>query len=114
LRVVPDLCESIDYAEVQGVLFPRVAVSTPLSLALTCLLKLPILVALARFHENEGFDHQSCNAFDLPVHGENPRSDGADAEACSITVQDPDQGTGGDGMPACLSGALALIFTIGT
>jgi hypothetical protein len=23
---VPDLCESIDYAEVQGVLFPRVAV----------------------------------------------------------------------------------------
>ncbi|KLO10413.1 kinase-like protein [Schizopora paradoxa] len=25
LRVVPDLCESIDYAEVQGVLFPRVA-----------------------------------------------------------------------------------------
>ncbi|KAF8184949.1 kinase-like protein [Mycena galopus ATCC 62051] len=26
LRCVPDLCESIDYAEVQGVLFPRVAV----------------------------------------------------------------------------------------
>lgn len=26
LKVVPDLCESIDYAEVQGVLFPRVAV----------------------------------------------------------------------------------------
>ena len=26
LRTVPDLCESIDYAEVQGVLFPRVAV----------------------------------------------------------------------------------------
>ncbi|GBE82382.1 other/SCY1 protein kinase [Sparassis latifolia] len=25
LKVVPDLCESIDYAEVQGVLFPRVA-----------------------------------------------------------------------------------------
>ena len=28
LKVVPDLCETIDYAEVQGVLFPRVAVST--------------------------------------------------------------------------------------
>lgn len=29
LKVVPDLCETIDYAEVQGVLFPRVAVSVP-------------------------------------------------------------------------------------
>lgn len=27
LSAVPGLCESIDYAEVQGVLFPRVAVS---------------------------------------------------------------------------------------
>jgi SCY1-like protein 2 len=27
LQTVPDLCETIDYAEVQGVLFPRVAVS---------------------------------------------------------------------------------------
>lgn len=27
---MPDLCETIDYAEVQGVLFPRVAVSPPL------------------------------------------------------------------------------------
>lgn len=26
MKVVPDLCETIDYAEVQGVLFPRVAV----------------------------------------------------------------------------------------
>jgi len=26
LKAVPDLCETIDYAEVQGVLFPRVAV----------------------------------------------------------------------------------------
>lgn len=26
LKSVPDLCETIDYAEVQGVLFPRVAV----------------------------------------------------------------------------------------
>lgn len=26
LKAVPSLCESIDYAEVQGVLFPRVAV----------------------------------------------------------------------------------------
>jgi hypothetical protein len=27
LNVVPDLCETIDYAEVSNVLFPRVAVS---------------------------------------------------------------------------------------
>lgn len=27
LKTVPNLCETIDYAEVQGVLFPRVAVS---------------------------------------------------------------------------------------
>lgn len=26
MKVVPDLCETIDYAEVQGVVFPRVAV----------------------------------------------------------------------------------------
>lgn len=26
LKAVPELCETIDYAEVQGVLFPRVAV----------------------------------------------------------------------------------------
>jgi len=29
LKVVPGLCETIDYAEVQGVLFPRVAVCFP-------------------------------------------------------------------------------------
>lgn len=27
LKAIPDLCETIDYAEVQGILFPRVAVS---------------------------------------------------------------------------------------
>lgn len=29
LNSVPDLCETIDYAEVQGVIFPRVAVRSP-------------------------------------------------------------------------------------
>ena len=29
LKVIPDLCDTIDYAEVQGVLFPRVAVGSP-------------------------------------------------------------------------------------
>jgi SCY1-like protein 2 len=31
LKAVPDLCETIDYAEVQGILFPRVAVRISLS-----------------------------------------------------------------------------------
>lgn len=50
LKVVPDLCETIDYAEVQGVLFPRVAVSAFSSGTVKCLLMLSILVTLARFH----------------------------------------------------------------
>lgn len=86
MRVVPDLCESIDYAEVQGVLFPRVAVSMLLSPIPTCLLDLPTLVVLARFHENEDFDCQSSDALDLPDHGEDPRSDRVDAEARSIAI----------------------------
>jgi len=44
LKVVPDLCETIDYAEVQGVLFPRVAVSPLSSGAVKSLLMLSILV----------------------------------------------------------------------
>lgn len=31
LKAVPDLCETIDYAEVQSVLFPRVAVRSSLA-----------------------------------------------------------------------------------
>lgn len=36
LKVVPNLCETIDYAEVQGVIFPRVAVSVVLVDGYTC------------------------------------------------------------------------------
>ena len=41
LKVVPDLCETIDYAQVQGVLFPRVAVCTSFSTTMRVLLTLP-------------------------------------------------------------------------
>ena len=34
LGVVPNLCETIDYAEVSGVLFPRVAVCLDLKIAI--------------------------------------------------------------------------------
>ena len=44
LKVVPDLCETIDYAEVQGVLFPRVAVSTLSSSTVKSLLMFSVLV----------------------------------------------------------------------
>lgn len=44
LKVVPDLCETIDYAEVQGVLFPRVAVSKLFSGTVKGLLTLSALV----------------------------------------------------------------------
>lgn len=71
LKVVPDLCETIDYAEVQGVLFPRVAVSISLSLTPGYLLKLSTLIGLARFHKNEDFERQSGNPFDLLDYGEN-------------------------------------------
>ena len=72
LKVVPDLCETIDYAEVQGVLFPRVAVSTLSSSSVKSLLMLSILVTSARFHKNEDFEREGGHAFDLPDHGENP------------------------------------------
>jgi len=72
LKVVPDLCETIDYAEVQGVLFPRVAVSILFSGTVRYLLTLPTLVILARLHENEDFECESGHAFDLLDHGENP------------------------------------------
>lgn len=70
--MVPDLCETIDYAEVQGVLFPRVAVSILFSDAMKDFLMFPALVTVARFHKNEGFKHESGNTFDLFYHGENP------------------------------------------
>lgn len=41
LKVVPDLCETIDYAEVQGVLFPRVAVGGLFSGCVGVLLTVP-------------------------------------------------------------------------
>lgn len=36
LNAVPDLCETIDYAEVSNVLFPRVAVSSVFSHPSVC------------------------------------------------------------------------------
>jgi len=106
--VVPGLCETIDYAEVQGVLFPRVAVCKLFSSAGKGLLKHPTPVTLARFHKNEGFEREGGHTFDILDHGENPRSDGSDAEACSPAFQDPDERAVSDGMA---SRSPMLMFT---
>ena len=69
LAVVPDLCETIDYAEVQGVLFPRVAVSPSWS---TLFLAETESVNIARLHEDTHLVRQGRNIGDLPSHGQYP------------------------------------------
>lgn len=69
LNAVPGLCDTIDYAEVQGVLFPRVAV------------RLNRFVAnheadirpSAGVHENPDIDGEGGHFDHLPVHGKNSR-----------------------------------------
>jgi hypothetical protein len=57
LRSVPDLCETIDYAEVQGVLFPRVAVRDFISMVFAIA---EMLCKLVGIHEDKDPDRQSC------------------------------------------------------
>lgn len=70
LKVVPDLCDTIDYAEVQGVLFPRVAVrylsQWSRSEALTILMDLS-----AGIHENKDLVSQSHDPANTSQHGQN-------------------------------------------
>ena len=54
LGVVPGLCESIDYAEVQSVLFPRVAVRFYMLFSWPCTDD-----TIDRFHENTHSDRES-------------------------------------------------------
>lgn len=101
LKVVPDLCETIDYAEVQGVLFPRVAVSIFGRLGYLQRIFNPAfrtLEILARFHKDKDPERESGNPFYLLGHGQNPRSGDPDTEACPVAFQDPDQRAGSDGM----------------
>lgn len=64
--MVPGLCETIDYNEVQSVLFPRVAVrSFPLEEYL-----LLNSSGVACFHQNYHFERQSQHSSVFPQHGE--------------------------------------------
>jgi hypothetical protein len=70
LKVVPDLCETIDYAEVQGVLFPRVAVSRNFNFHY---ISPPTgFLRAACIHEDPNLNRQSGDSRHLPCDGENP------------------------------------------
>ena len=73
LKAVPNLCETIDYAEVQGVLFPRVAVSYSYSFTPD---KTANKYAVARLHKNPHTLRQSCYTGHLFLYGQDSRSGG--------------------------------------
>jgi hypothetical protein len=66
LKMVPDLCDTIDYAEVQGVLFPRVAVRYS---RLECSAS-QVDFSIACIHQNPHPDRKSCDAGYLLGNGE--------------------------------------------
>ena len=70
LNVVPDLCETIDYAEVSNVLFPRVAVSCEILIYEYCC----TLHRTVGIHQNENIDREGRYAGDVPQYGKDPRS----------------------------------------
>jgi SCY1-like protein 2 len=72
LGVVPGLCESIDYAEVQGVLFPRVAVGLPI-----CPTIISPTMMIARFYQNAHSVRESSHSRYILKHGQNARSGNA-------------------------------------
>jgi hypothetical protein len=69
LNAVPSLCETIDYAEVQGVLFPRVAVRLPLRLVFIDVDEGYLAVGV---YQNPNIGRQSGNPNHLSGHGKNP------------------------------------------
>ena len=72
LKVVPDLCDTIDYAEVQGVLFPRVAVS-PRSQSSSADAELIASVPFsAGIYKDKNPVGQGHDPADVPQHGQNP------------------------------------------
>jgi hypothetical protein len=105
LQAVPDLCESIDYAEVQGVLFPRVAVRANI----TSLIPPHLTQVLACVYENASIDRQSGDPDNVPEHGEDLRPgvlypfpvwtlpdvryvDEFDSETRPVALKNPDEG----------------------
>lgn len=88
---MPNLCETIDYAEVQGVLFPRVAVSSPMEVV-TCRSS-SRLRCTACLYEDAHIVRQSRHVGDVPPHGWDSRPVELDTEAGTAVVPDTDEGT---------------------
>ena len=65
LNAVPDLCETIDYAEVSNVLFPRVAVSSVFSHPSVC----PLKTFSVGVHQNKDTFRENRNFNNLYEHG---------------------------------------------
>lgn len=74
LKAVPQLCESIDYAEVQGVLFPRVAVRIILLHTSAYALRkwYSIVTSTACIHEDTHIICKSGYPYHFPHDGEDP------------------------------------------
>lgn len=70
--MVPDLCESIDYAEVQGALFPRVAVCCN-DIIVSNKWEILTRVVIACVYEDTHSLGESSDTRDVPVHGQNAR-----------------------------------------
>lgn len=66
LEVVPNLCETIDYAEVSGVLFPRVAVCLDLNtIIVEC-----THVSVVSVYQDQTALGEGCHIGHLPEYGE--------------------------------------------
>lgn len=79
LNAVPDLCETVDYAEVAGTLFPRVAVSHVLS-------RLTLLSLTTLFAEGLHRDTDTVCQNRDPQHVSN---DGQDARSSALNLAQP-------------------------
>lgn len=66
LGVVPNLCETIDYAEVSGVLFPRVAVCP----VLKAIIMERTHVSIVGIYEDQTTIGEGCYTGHLPEYGE--------------------------------------------
>jgi len=65
LKCVPELCESIDYAEVQSVLFPRVAVCLNIASRLS-----PLTVGTVGLYQDSDPECEGCHACYIFGHGQ--------------------------------------------
>jgi len=115
LKVVPDLCETIDYAEVSNVLFPRVAVSyknliheyrqtlhVQLVFTKTRILTVKVATLVTFLSMVKTLDQVCCSSISLFHNIHLSTADKPDAKASAATVKNPDKG-------ACCYGEVHLV-----